>query len=271
MSAVLSAALEYAAHGWPVLPVHGPESRCQHPGKQPWLTAWQEAASTDSEVICGWWESRPDSNVGIVTGPRSGLAVVDIDPRSGGRDSLGVLEARVGVLPGTVQSLTGGGGLHLLYEHPGVKVTSRSKALGPGLDVKADGGFIVAPPSIHAAGPSYEWFGGVWKAGLAAWPTEQLGVETPVSLLAPVPPQSTGGGHPTRRLEALVQFVMDSTEGERNHRLFWAACRAAEMVRDAQINHAVAVDCMQLSAAAVGLSPHEVAATLRSAFLRPVA
>ncbi len=162
MSAVLAAALAYAAHGWPVHPLYGPERRVPHPGKQPVLGRWQEQAATDPDVIRGWWERWDDSNIGIVTGPRSGLAVLDVDPRSGGTDSLAELEERTGVLPGTVQSVTGGGGVHLLYRHPGAPIKSRAHSLGPGLDVKADGGQIVAPPSLHPSGRRYAWLGGVW-------------------------------------------------------------------------------------------------------------
>ncbi len=163
---MLAAALAYAAHGWPVLPVAG---------KRPALADWPAAASIDPDLIRSWRAQRPDYNVGIVTGPRSGLAVLDVDPRHGGTDSLGALEERVGVLPGTVMSRTGGGGMHLLFVHPGVKVTSSAHQLGPGLDVKADGGQIVAPPSVHPeTGRAYEWHGGVWDHGVVPWPAALL-------------------------------------------------------------------------------------------------
>ncbi len=183
MTAVLDAALAYAAHRWPVLPVDG---------KRPVLPNWPAAASTDPHVIRGWWKRLPDANVGIVTGPRSGLAALDVDPRSGGTESLAELvEERVGVLPGTVQSLTGGNGLHYVYAYPGTPLKSRAHSLGPGLDIKADGGMIVAPPSVHPeTGRRYEWFGGVWDHGVAPWPAEQLRAATephPVPVPRPVP------------------------------------------------------------------------------------
>ena len=256
MSAVLAAALEYAEHGWPVLPVEG---------KRPSLPDWPNAASCDPAVIARWWHERPGLNVGLVTGPRSGLAVLDVDPRSGGTDSLGALERRVGLLPATVQSLTGGGGLHLLYAHPGHKVSSSAHQLGPGLDVKADGGMIVAPPSVHpGTGRAYRWFGDVWRDPLASWPA----VLRPVVRAVPEPVQRPRMGSveasPRRRLEGLVQTVMDACQGERNSRLHWAACRGGEMVAAGQVDRGVVGDALLLAAQAVGLGELEAVATIRS-------
>lgn len=258
MSAVLEAALAYAAHGWPVLPVVG---------KRPSLPDWPSAATTDFATIRGWWAARPTLNVGVLTGPRSGLAVVDVDPRHGGTDSLAVLEERIGVLPGTVVSLTGGGGLHLLYAHPGVKVTSSAHRLGRGLDVKADGGMIVAPPSVHPeTGRPYAWLGEVWDRGLAPWPKALLPADeprpTPRTFLRPVV-HDQGAGHVERRLAGLVQVVMDAVQGDRNNRLHWAACRGAEMVA-AGTPLAVVAEALLLAADAVGLSHQEATATIRS-------
>ncbi len=264
MSAVLDAALAYAAHGWPVHPLYGPERQVPHPGKQPILNRWQEQASTDPDVIRGWWQRWPDSNVGLVTGPRSGLAVLDVDPRSGGTDSLAELEERAGVLPGTVQSVTGGGGVHLLYRHPGEPIKSRAHSLGPGLDVKADGGQIVAPPSLHPSGRRYAWLGDVWQAPLPLWPATLTPAE-PVSL--PFRSSAQPSTPPSRRLTWLVQTVMDAVPGERNSRLFWAACRGAEMITDGTPVEVV-VDALLLAAEAVGLDRGTAAATIRSGLRR---
>ncbi len=262
MTAVLDAALAYAAHGWPVHPLYGPERRVPHPGKQPILGRWQEQATTDPDVISGWWERWPDSNVGLVTGPRSGLAVLDVDPRSGGTDSLAELEERVGALPGTVQSVTGGGGAHLVYRHPGAPIKSRAHSLGRGLDVKGDGGQVVAPPSLHPSGRRYAWLGNRWQEPLPLWPAALM-PPTPVArpFRSSAQPAAVP---PSRRLAGLVQVVMDATPGERNNRLFWAACRGAEMVTDGTPVEVVA-DALLLAAEAVGLDRGSSVATVRSA------
>jgi Bifunctional DNA primase/polymerase, N-terminal len=84
----------------------------------------------------------------------SRFAWLNADPRNGGRKTLKKLQAKAGKLPMTVTARTGGGGLHVLFRHPGFPV--RSRQLGPGLEIKSDGSFIVAPRSRHASGKKYE-------------------------------------------------------------------------------------------------------------------
>jgi len=257
--ACLAAALAYAGHGWRVLPVAG---------KRPMLREWSRAdgsgaASTDGDTIRSWWARWPTANVGIACGPASNLAVLDIDPRSGGNESFAELEERVAPLPGTVTSLTGGGGIHLLFAHPGRKVTSRAGSLGPGLDTKADGGMIVAAPSLHRdTGRRYAWLGGAWRDELPVWPEALLPTVEP-ERPAVVRRPDWGDDHAERRLVAVVQFVLDSQPGERNGRLFWASCRAAELVV-AGTDRGMVIDALQLAAEAVGLSPGEARATICS-------
>jgi hypothetical protein len=127
-----------------------------------------------------WWRRWPNANVGVVTGTVSGLVVLDVDPRHGGDESLAALEGIHGLLPHTVESLTGGGGRHLYFRHPGTVVPSRS--IAPGLDIKGDGGLIVSPPSQHVSGRVYRWEPGcapgeVPLADLPRW--LELGVQNP--------------------------------------------------------------------------------------------
>jgi hypothetical protein len=128
---------------------------CTSPGKHPRTEHGVKDATTDEATIRGWWDRWPDANVGIATGRASGLVVVDVDPRNGGDDSLDALERQHGKLPQTVEALTGGGGRHLFFAHPGGHIKNR--VLARGVDLKADGGYIVAPPSLHASGRTYEW------------------------------------------------------------------------------------------------------------------
>ena len=149
----LDAGLSYAALGWRVIPLAG---------KIPCLKDWPVAATIDNERIRHWFGSgRPheNANIGIVCGSESGLVALDIDPRHGGDASLAALEAKYGALPATVESQTGGGGRHLLFKHPqDAAIANNSNRLGPGIDVKATGGQIVAPPSIHPdTGETYGW------------------------------------------------------------------------------------------------------------------
>jgi putative DNA primase/helicase len=82
--------------------------------------------------------------------------VLDVDPRHDGDDSLQELLNEYGSIPETVEVKTGGGGRHIFFQHPGGKIGNRANLL-PGLDIRADGGYVVAAPSVHASGNPYEW------------------------------------------------------------------------------------------------------------------
>jgi hypothetical protein len=162
---LLDAALAYAARGWPVFPLHNPtktgcscgHADCTDRGKHPRINDWPHIATTDPEQIRRWWTRWRGANIGLLTGSRSGLVVIDIDPRNGGDLTLGDLEAEHGKFPDTVEAQTGGGGRHLLHQYPEGDVRCGTDVLGPGIDIKAEGGYIVAPPSLHASGLRYEW------------------------------------------------------------------------------------------------------------------
>jgi hypothetical protein len=144
---VRAAALSYLARGWSVIPVRPREKRP--------LVAWQiyqQQLPTTQEVE-RWYARWTDANVGIVTGAISGLVVLDVDPRHGGTESLDAWERDQGPLPRTVEARSGGGGRHLYFAHPGGVVHNRV-ALLPGVDVRGDGGLIVAPPSMHPSEPT---------------------------------------------------------------------------------------------------------------------
>ena len=145
----LGAALAYARRGVPVFP-------CEARGKRPLTASGFRDAATDPGRIEAWWRRWPGANVGVPTGPRSGLLVLDVDPREGGDESLEALERRRGAAPRTTRARTGGGGSHLYFRYPaGPAVANSAGFLGSGLDVRGEGGYVVAPPS-RTTGP-YEW------------------------------------------------------------------------------------------------------------------
>jgi len=151
VSEFLATALQYVARRWRVFPL---VPRTKRPATQHGVAD----ATTDAEILRAWWSRSPAAGVAIATGACSGLVVLDVDPRSGGDESLIELEERFGPLPETAISLTGGGGTHYLFAHPGIHVPNRT-ALGglTGLDLKGDGGYVCAPPSLHPNGRVYVW------------------------------------------------------------------------------------------------------------------
>lgn len=152
MTDTLTVAHTYADNGWRIIPI--PAGKKFPEG----FTRWQERATTDHQLIDQWWTEHPDHGIGIATGPGSGIWVLDVDDYDSYRD----LEQRHQPLPDTLTVITGSGGYHFYYRWPDNAVirNNASTRLGPGLDIRGDGGFVVAPPSVHPNGREYTWDAG---------------------------------------------------------------------------------------------------------------
>jgi hypothetical protein len=148
----LEAALYYAlAFGWPVFPLDG---KIPFKGTQGF-----KDASTSHALIERWWRKHPEAGIGIPTGVRTGVVVLDVDKHHGGLLSLEQIQQRFGPLPCTRTCLTGNDGFHLWFRYPkGASLRNRTE-LGdyPGIDTRGDGGYIVVPNSRHPNGQLYEW------------------------------------------------------------------------------------------------------------------
>ena len=168
----LAFALEYARKGWHVFPVWFPTPdgcgcakglACERPGKHPLARLAPNGlldATTDEAVISGWWTQYPRANIGVRTGPESGIWVLDIDAYKGGAFALEDLESTHGKLPTSIRARTGSGGAstHILFRYPdGFRVPSHPIPNVHGLDVKGAGGYIIAAPSLHKSGGVYTW------------------------------------------------------------------------------------------------------------------
>jgi hypothetical protein len=137
-------------------------------------------ASADPAVVADWWAAEPLANPCIATGGR--VVVLDVDLPDG-PDTLRALLAEHGALPDTATVATGGGGTHYWFR---AGRTLRSGRLGPGLDFKADGGYVLAPPSLHASGREYTWLVGLdHLAPLPAWIAARAGEPRPARRRAP--------------------------------------------------------------------------------------
>jgi hypothetical protein len=175
----MEAALRYADDGWQVFPLHGIENgkctcgvKCSSPGKHPRVN-WSTEATDDFGKVTEWWKRWPNANVGVATGMRSGIYVIDVDNKDSvdlgggtligsGDHSLKLKQAEIGKLPDTRSSTTGSGGTHLVFAYP-----SDQDAIAGGMgnrggllfsvDTRGDGGYIVAPPSMHQSGNRYRW------------------------------------------------------------------------------------------------------------------
>jgi putative DNA primase/helicase len=160
----LTAALGYAARGWRVFPCHWPvedgcsctDPACRQVGKHPLTTNGLKDATTDTALIQRWWSVNPNANVAIRTGAASGLWVLDADGAAG-VEALARLQERTGQLPPTLVVETGGGGLHRYFAWPadGTPVRNATRVGGLPIDVRGEGGYVLAPPSRHASGRRY--------------------------------------------------------------------------------------------------------------------
>ena len=165
MSSAATLALAYALRGWRVIPLHSPSgdacscgrADCKSVGKHPRTTNGLKDATTDREQIRRWFADMPDANVGIVTGRASGVVVLDVDVDKSGDDTLRELEDAYGALPDTVEAVTGGGGRHIFFAYPDEPIANSAGRLGKGLDIRGDGGYVVAAPSLHRSGHLYMW------------------------------------------------------------------------------------------------------------------
>lgn len=220
-----NAALHYALAGYPVFPLHNPIFQgdavrcscrdwqtCQKVGKHPRTWHGIKDATTDLETIRGWWRQWPNANIGLATGVKSGVFVLDIDPKSGGFHNLEDLEDAYGGLPGTTTQRTGSNGQHRIFRYPDVRIKNSASEIAPGLDIRSEGGYIVAAPSLHASGSRYEWHG----------------VNTPVEaapdwLIALILLSEEEQAQETKRLSASPVVPVHGKivkEGERNNFLF---------------------------------------------------
>ncbi len=282
------AALYYAHElQWPVFPVRG---------KRPLTRRGFYDATRQEERIRQWWRQWPDAGIGLPTGERTELVVLDIDPRHGGRVALQQLQRRYGPLPPTCFTRTGGGGLHLLFAYPsdtcGRGRIPNATCLGgfAGIDLRASGGYIVAPPSRHACGAHYLWLrDGVVPVPLPlflldlACPPLPTSSSPPVSSppaslvdsvartsLSPTDRNTRHGVWDTSTAEGwrssgdywLHQAVQKAVPGTRNANGFWLACQ----LRDCGMSYEEASRVMQQYASEVkrGEDPYTEREALRS-------
>jgi len=259
----LVAAEYYGRWGWTTLPLLSGS-------KVPGTEHGHHDATTDPEVHGRWATAWRDLNIGIACGPMSGVAVVDVDPRNGGTETVQRLKAdgfRFPEAP-TVRSANGGWHLYLKFTD-GLRNTAGK--LGPGIDVKADG-YVVAPPS--RIGPSDAGPGGIYKwlnvpltpelPEIPAWIIDRT---TTVQAHKPFEPCRTSG-FAERRLEGMAVRVAEEPEGNRNFLLFWAACTGYELVLDGTLDESKVAQRLTDAAIACGLDVHQITATISSARYR---
>jgi putative DNA primase/helicase len=169
-SPLLNAALDYARHGWPVFPCH-PATKRPLTAKGDGGTGGLKLATTDESAIKAWWKRFPKAMIGLPTGKSIGAFVLDIDAGEdeetgelfAADDITAALEAKLGIaLPVTWTAETPRGGLHLFFHMPKNAAVGNRAGIIERVDVRGDGGYVVAPPSRRADGRAYRWIVSPW-------------------------------------------------------------------------------------------------------------
>lgn len=272
----LDAALAYAALGWPVLPVAGllgghcgcrRRDRCPRPAKHPLIAGGVRTATIEVFEIRRWWGRWPWAGVAIATGGAAHVVVVDLDTVHGAAASLAHPDPDRQPLPPTLAAQTGGGWhRYYLADAP---VANAAGHLGgcalPGVDVRGEGGYVVAPPSPHPSGRRYAWVPD-------ATPLERLPswIATPPSPPAAPLAVERAPSYARRALQAECDRVARAPRGTRNDTLNRAAFALGTLVGAGVLDEGEVATALQAAALRAGLASREplpvdeVAATIAS-------
>jgi hypothetical protein len=239
MSALLDAALGYAARRLPVFP-------CQPRGKEPAIKRGFHAATTNPETIRRYWRIA-DQNIGIPTGSVSGFWVLDIDGDDG-EATLRELEAGRGALPPTRAVITGGG-RHLWFKYTEPIPSTADTRLGAGLHTRGDGGYVVVPPSVHQNGRRYAWSSPDELSVAPEW-LVRLARAKPRSIseraLAGIRRSGDFTRHPdaygSAALEREIDALAATAAGGRNHALNRTSFRLFQLVAGGELDRNLVID-----------------------------
>jgi hypothetical protein len=229
--------------GIPVFP-------CKRDKKPATRNGFQDA-TTDLELVELWlWDD--DRLIGVPTGSASGILVLDIDPRHGGDAFMTANRDRLN----TRMHATSSGGTHLLYRDNGA-VRNSAGRIYAGVDVRGEGGYII-------------WWPAHGCPILNPVPLRQLPDWPDWLIVAPDEPvrRRGNGSHivlaDRYQIDGLARFVRQSHQGERNNRLFWAACRLAELKFTRSDSRFAAIDKLLRAATSTGLDYEEAQRTIAS-------
>lgn len=244
----LIAALAHARTGRSVLPVYWlmdglcgcGHRECRGPAKHPvpYLVPHGVGHATTSRVVIrAWWAAAPLANPALATGEGSGITVLDVDSDKGGYDSLAQLEHEFGPLPRT-QGVQTASGEHLYFRYSGTHLRNTAGKLGPGLDVRCCGGYVVAVGATHVTGHVYTWKRGSAPsetpiAPIPDWMHDRLANGNGPVAISPI--VRSPRGYASAALASEEQQLLATKPGQRNARLNLAAFRLGRFIQTREL------------------------------------
>lgn len=250
----------YAARGWATFPLAGKTPRLK----------WRDLSSTDAKRLAAMFDHEANGqNIGLDCG-KSGLVVIDLDVKNG-VDGLATWRELGIDDTGALVSQTGGGGTHLIFrDTSGGAIGNSTGKLGPGVDVRGNGGYIVLPPSMHPdSGKPYLTLGDWDRApgDIPALLADLLTESEPTRPPRPAP-RPGGNGKPDRYADAALAnelaALARAQDGSRNHQLNTAAFNLGQFVAAGRLDQVHVERALYAAAVGIGLGEHEARATIES-------
>jgi hypothetical protein len=262
---ILSAALRYAGrHGLAVFPACAAVKKSHKSAEHSNGAKW--GASSDPAEVCRDFTRWPSARIGIPTGTINRIVVIEIDTIEGhgidGAIALAELEDKHGELPDTLRAISPSGSIHRYFQHPGddIKVRNSASELGDGIDVRGDGGMVIAPPSVNLDGRRYRWINKLPIAAMPAWLVELTKEKSPPAptisqraVAAIRRPIGRANGYGAAALEYEIQALANTAPGRRNAALNRASFCLHQLVEGGELDAGVVWDRLIDASAANGL------------------
>lgn len=258
-SPILAAALHLASVGWTIFPAPPGEKKsyksAAYSDGRPW------GATKDAGEIRRDFDSWPDANIGMPTGAVNCVFVVDIDRKNDkdGFASLAALEAEHGELPDTLQVESPSGSIHYYFRWPGFPVITKASPFAPGIDVRGDGGMVIAPPSVKPGAGAYKWRNSLAIADAPAWLLDLVRASAKrervvgTAIRAPADLRPVEGTVAARVLATAYNAVLTAENGTRNQTLNTQSFVVGRYVGSGEIGADVATDNLLAACVASGL------------------
>jgi putative DNA primase/helicase len=253
----LEVAVAYASHGWAVFPVPPGTKRSYKSAEHSDGRVW--GMTRNAEEIRRDFTRWPDAGIGIPTGAVNGIVVVETDTVEGhgidGSNSLAQLETKHGALPDTLKAISPSGSVHRYFKHPGagIKIISSASELGAGIDVRGDGGMVIAPPTVRPGVGVYRWNNCNPIAEPPAWlvkitadkrppPPKRLSIRERAQAAVRRWEANRLGGNAEAYADAALEYeirdLAAAAQGGRNHALNRSAFSLLQLVHAGQLDRA---------------------------------